>query len=639
MALILLLPLAFAALFLAVESEGYRDRFLRAAVAFGVAAWALVELLSLPSAVTRWALAVAWLLVAVAAFLRRRPINLPRLKPDPVVVVCLAGCVTVAVFTGLLAVLSPPNSTDAMAYHLPRVVYWAEQSSVRFFPTPYLNQIMLQPMAEYLMLHAYLLAGGDWFLNLVQWSSSIGAMVGVSLVARELGADARGQALAALVSATIPAGILASSGAKNDYVLAMWLVAAVYFAARVGAARWKWDAVCLGCAFGLALDTKATAYLFMPALVAVAWWAGARSGARAMPRVWRSTRDWRPPHPLVCPAITLACALAIDTPLFIRNYRLSRSPLGFDSAHGDGAFRWRNDRLGWKPLVSNALRNFSDQLGARSQRWNQGVYGFVVAVHKKLRIDWNDPATTWPWAVFAPPVNANHEANAPNRWQLLLLALAVLAAIRRHNALWLWYTAALAFGFLAFCEYLKWQPFLARLFLPLLVASAPLMGAVFGRWRAPFAILLSLFLLNNARPVLFQNWVRPWSGPHSVLHADRDQEYFADLGSWKNAPSYFSAVSLLGHSGCGVIGIDITNLTVEYPLQALLRERNPGARFLHTGVTNVTRRYPPPVAATPCAVVCLDCIGDAKRLSLYAGFSKSTTIGRFVVFYGQGFAP
>src|SRR5208282_3443565 len=134
MALILLLPFAFAALFLAVESEGYRDRFLRAAVAFGVAAWAMVELLSLASAVTRWALAAAWLLVAVAAFLRRRPIDLPRLKPDPVVIVCLAGCVTVAVFTGLLALLSPPNSTDAMAYHLPRVVYWAEQSSVGFFP-------------------------------------------------------------------------------------------------------------------------------------------------------------------------------------------------------------------------------------------------------------------------------------------------------------------------------------------------------------------------------------------------------------------------------------------------------------------------------------------------------------------------
>jgi hypothetical protein len=629
---ILLLPLAFAALFLAAESEGWRDRFLRAAVMFGAAAWAMVELLSLANAVTRLALAVAWTLVAIAALRWRRPVNLPRAKPDPVVVVCIAGCVTVAIFTGLLALLSPPNSTDAMAYHLPRVVYWAEQASARFFPTPFLNQIMLQPMAEYLMLHAYLLAGGDRFLNLVQWSASLGAMAGVSLVARELGAGGRGQALAALVSATLPAGILASSGAKNDYVCAMWLVAAIYFAGRTGAERWKWDAVCLGCAFGLALDTKATAYLFLPALVAVTWWVGARAGARAMPRVWRSTRDWRPPHALTCPAIALACAFSINAPLFVRNYRLSRWPLGFDSASGDGAFRWRNDKLGWKPLVSNALRNFSDQLGARSQRWNRGVYRFVVGAHKKLSIDWNDPATTWPWAEFAPPVNANHEANAPNRWQLLLLGVAVLAAMRRRNAPWLWYTAALVFGFLAFCEYLKWQPFLGRLFLPLLVASAPLIGAVIGRWRAPFAILLALFLLNNARPALFENWVRPWSGPRSVLHANRDQQYFADMGSWNNAPSYFGAVSLLDHSTCGVVGIDISNLTLEYPLQALLRERHPEVRFLHTGVSNLTRRYAPPVAAVPCAVVCLDCAGDVNRLSLYQGFPRSTTLGHFVVF-------
>jgi hypothetical protein len=38
------------------------------------------------------------------------------------------------------------------------------------------------------------------------------------------------------------------------------------------------------------------------------------------------------------------------------------------------------------------------------------------------------------------------------------------------------------------------------------------------------------------------------------------------------------------------------------------------------------------VAAVPCAVVCLDCAGDDQRLSLYQGFPKSTTIGRFVVF-------
>src|SRR5262249_20848883 len=158
-----------------------------------------------------------------------------------------------------------------MAYHLPRVIYWAQAGSVAFFPTPYFNQVMLQPMAEYIMLHTYLMTGGDHLVNLVAWAAFAGCVVGVSAVREAMGLGTGVQALAALLCATMPNAILQGSGAKNDMLLTFWLVCAVYFLARRHAGLF-------GLALGLALATKATGYLFaVPLLV----WVVARRDRRA----------------------------------------------------------------------------------------------------------------------------------------------------------------------------------------------------------------------------------------------------------------------------------------------------------------------------------------------------------------------
>ena len=78
-------------------------------------------------------------------------------------------------------------------------------------------------------------------------------------------------------------------------------------------------------------------------------------------------------------------------------------------------------------------------------------------------------------------------------------------------------------------------------------------------------------------------------------------------------------VAILRRTYCQTIGIDITNLQLEYPLQALLR----GKQFVHTGVQNVSTRYRASVDDPPCAVVCLDCVGDSTRLAQYRDFPRS----------------
>ena len=558
-----------------------REAFLKAAVLGGTACVGITEALSLFHVFTRAGVILGWVAVIAVAipFVWRTRWKLPPI--GLVDGVGLAAIAAILAVTGFTALSSAPNSADAMAYHLPRVIYWIQQRSVAFFPTTYLNQISLQPFAEYAMAHTYLISGGDRFVNLVQFAGFAGSAVAVSSIAQALGSSFRAQVIGALICATLPHGILQASGAKNDCWMALWLACAVYFAAR-GSFGF------LGLALGLAIGTKATAYLFAPPVLIAIWVMAGK------PRLtWRSA------------VVIGAGLLSLNAPQFVRNYQLSGSILGYDSAFGDGSFRWRNEIFGWKPTVSNALRNISEQLGGRSEERDRLVYAAVLRMHAALDMDPQDPRTTWPGEPYGPPKNANHEADANNRWHLLLAVIAfAAAAFRPSQRKWLVYGAGLAIAFFAFCFYLKWQQFFSRLELPLFVLAAPLIASLLDGLRPailPFAVCL--FLIDGTRHPLLDNWTRPLRGPNRLSAEPRDLQYFNDMTQFHNRDFYFEARDRVLASGCETVGIDINRNQLEYPLQALLLERNRNIRFVHVDVTNASRRYFRPSDPQPCITI------------------------------------
>jgi hypothetical protein len=149
-------------------------------------------------------------------------------------------------------------------------------------------------------------------------------------------------------------------------------------------------------------------------------------------------------------------------------------------------------------------------------------------------------------------------------------------------------------------------------------------------------MVVCLFLVSNARLPLLQNWTRPLEGPNSLFATSRDDNYFRDMVQWDNHASYLPAVDLTARSGCTAVGIDIGQNQLEYPFQALLRERNPAVRFFHTGVENASARYAPPGQPQPCVVFCPDCAAIPRKLALYSALGPPVVFGHFLVFLPPG---
>ncbi len=612
LAVLPLLTYALLYVLFQIGSMSWRASFLNSAVVWGSFVVLISEGLSLINALTPTALAVAWsgadLFLACGAgwllirfwstsgrVLTSQPPNLARVD-----FLLLAGVGVILTLVGLIALMSPPNTYDAMTYHLPRVVHWLQQRSLAFYPTQEVRQLISPPGAELCILQFHALSGTDHLDNLPCWWSFVGSAIGVSLVTSELGAGARGQVVASVVCATIPQGILRASGATNDYILSFWLVSLTWYVLRYShelkpALLWG-----IGASGGLACVTKATAVVLMAPLLL------------CLSASW-TLATWKQFIARI-PLVILLVA-AINLGYWVRNTRRYGFPLGPSAVSATGQFKFTNDTHNLGSVASNLVRNMALHLGTTSPPVDTATRHLVVGVIHLFGANENDPATTWTGTTFEiPPFNLN-EDTAGNFLNLVLifvtLVIVVISPPLRRSQVSL-YVLGLVAAFLVFCAVFRWQPWHTRLQLPLFVLWSPVIGVVFERqFRRIITDALGATLILAAMPATLLNETRPLinRGGLFVIAAPRDRLYFS------GRPSLFEpyriVASLTSESSCQDVGIDIPSNGYEYPLLVLLGIRPGGRQIRYVGDEAIPLRD-----HSVCALICVEC--QPARLAVYS---------------------
>jgi hypothetical protein len=565
-----------------------------ASLVFGVLLVVITECLSLVGLFSTGGVLVAWLLVTVASVVvwkkvKRVEREWESFELTPFLKVLIASVLAFVIVTGLIAVIAPPNNWDSMTYHMARVAHWIQNGSVAHYPTNILRQLAMPPWAEFAIAHLQVMSGGDYLANLVQWFSMIGSVVGVSLIAKRLGASARAQVFSAVIAAAIPMGVVQASSTQNDYVLAFWLVGFVYYGLLWRERPGVCYALLAGASLALAILTKGTAYIY--ALPFLIWFAASvlRShGSRALAQI----------------VLIFVLVVILNSGHYIRNMGLFGSPV---SSTG---LKFSNEVFGPATLLSNLTRGLALYAATPSKDINRGVQSVVGSIHSTLGMDTHDPRTTWEGQTFYINRLTTHEDRSQSQLHLMLILLSIVLFLSsrrlRGPPELACYAGMLVLSFLFFCLYLKWQPWHTRLHLPLFVLWSPFIALLIVK-AAPrsFANSVVVILLLAALPWLFFNELRPVLAGENIMNTSRVDQYFKYRPQIKEP--YVKTVEAIMEGRCRDIGLKIGHEDWEYPFWVLLKRRGEApVRIEHVRVENVSKikaLAPPFEEFKPCYLI------------------------------------
>jgi 4-amino-4-deoxy-L-arabinose transferase-like glycosyltransferase len=561
--------LVFWLLLVRFESRPLGDRVVKTAVVWTCLLLTLIEGLSAFRALTQANLALGWgiALVGLAAHQartgynwRRRTLSLHLPQPSWTLA---AIFLMIALPTGIIAVLTLPNTWDALTYHVARVDHWAQDHSVAFYQTDNWRQNEPGPLAEYVVLNFRLLSGTYALANLTQWFAMLGSAVSVFSIAKTLGASNLGARLAVVFAATVPMAVLQASSTQTDYCVAFWLLAFVAQFMRWLHSRAASDVIFASTALGFAVLTKGTALAFAPpfglwllADFLVAFRAPLRSKA----------------------IILVLCGLAVllpNLPHAARNIIAYGAPFGTNSA------TVVNHPMTIRAAATNVIRNVAMNFATPRLDINQALVSGLQTSAGAIGLDLSDRNTTFRGLEFAIWSNIRNEDLAGNALHTTIIFAVFVTLLWSTSRLGRFdgaYAVCAAAGFLIFAAILKWQPWASRLMLPGFLLSAPLVGKIIAdRFSTRVTgFLLSMILLCGALPFVILNGSKPlipFHGQAPIWELPRHATMFVNQPELE--AQYAAIANYLKQCGCDQLGLVADEGAWETPIFSAMAERGP----------------------------------------------------------------
>ncbi len=600
------------------RGKGVLPGLTRALILWNLELTAITELLSiagalrLPGVALFWVVSDLWLLTLTVRAVRHGEVHLPdthtlqELSPRSHSVGCwlLAAVSAVMVFFALFTVT---YNWDSMTYHLPRICQWAQNGTVDHYSTHCVRQISSPVLAEYVMLHIYLLTGkSDVLINLVQCISAILCAVYSWGIARKLGVSTAFSRLAAIMTLSIPILFAEAFTAEADIYSSLWVMLFAYllldfvtaqslhFTQKTGR-----DVLYLGITVSLGYLAKPSVGIAM--LVLVAWMGITRLVKRD------KLLDLVRLGLLAVPAVVIPMI-----PTSLRNLHSFHS-LQSSSVSDELMVGTMQPRF----LLANLLKHIFGNLQNGYIPGSAALVNRIVANFGwLLQLNMDDDAISLSGATFGNGDYfkfGNDDATNPIFMLLLLagvgwwLVRVIYLAIRRKKTGERVFTLArqyLPICFVAFCAMgctLRWQYWGARLLMPFMVLCVPGIAAEaedFGTAvlkngkKILLGLLWALCLLDLS--------VMITTFHAKKLFATRPEGYFNAEHCIYSAEDYGAACDYILENGWRNVGLYTANDTYEYPIWAMLKSEDPVIRH----VFPVTDPYDPPF--TPDVIFSVD---------------------------------